>query len=397
MAHPSPTAVFSAEPNTDAPLEETLEWQTELLPARDGTETPSQLRAKPRRTLRYPFYLDGGGFQRLDAMLFGKQPTADWVLPVWTDQAGLATGVGIGAAALTLSGYTGLAFSNGGLLMLWRAADDYEVLDINTVSGATVNLAQNTTKAWAADTLVTPCVFGVLGESMDLERITSAVLSGTAELAIDPVRDTPNLPTAAAPATYNGYELYATEPNWAQAIPSSWLASADVLDPGMGGWSKVTRRAYGEQVRGYRWLFETRTEIQAFRAFLQRRLGSFVPVYLPTWDADLDLVQTINPSDTTAKFTDTGMAQFIAAHPARQHIIFQFKDGTSLARQVSSPTLNGDGTVTVTITAPGITVAPSALDLVCYLPLWRMADGVTLQWYSAAVMTCDIKFRAVKP
>lgn len=397
MSHPSPAAVFSADPNTNAPFEEALEWRTDLLTARDGTESALQLRSRPRRTLRYPFYLDGGGIQRLDATLFGAQGTPDWLIPLWTDQATLASAVSIGASTLTLSGYTGLAFTNGGMVMLWRAADDFEVLDVNTVSGATVNLAQNTTKAWAADTLVTPVVFGIVGQSLNLDRITSQIFGGTAELFIDPVRDKPNLPTASAPVTYNGYELYPTEPNWAEAIPTNWIGFVDSLDPGIGGWAQVARRNYSEQVRSYSWLFDTRSAIQDFRAFLQRRLGSFVPVYLPTWDADLTLTQTINPSDTTARFINNAMTSFIGVHPARTHCIFQMSDGSYLARQMSSPVANSDGTVTVTIAAPGITIAPAAVDLVSYLPLWRMADAVIIKWHSAAVAEVAINFRAVKP
>ena len=294
-------SLFAVDPNQDEPLEETLEWRTALIEAPDGTEQAIGQRGIPRRTLTYALAADGVDRQHMEHLLW----TSQWrslSIPIWTDSAALAAPVNPGGNTLSLSGDALFAFKDGGVAVLWASPLQNEVVDIATWTPGTITTARDLAQSWPAGTEVFPGTFGHLQADWEQTRQSSVIDSARAVIELDPTRDTPNLPVAAASETLDGFEVYTVEPNWRDAPSAGWSAFRDTFDPGIGAAAKWPRQTYSEFRREFAWLLEGRQQIQDFRAFLARRAGARVPVYMPTWQHDLTLVQDIGPTDVAARF-----------------------------------------------------------------------------------------------
>ncbi|NCU02227.1 hypothetical protein [Candidatus Macondimonas diazotrophica] len=390
-------ALFPVDPNQGEPLEETLEWRTAILTAGDETEQAISQRAVPRRTFAYTLAADGVGRQTLEHLLWSAQWRA-LSIPVWTDAAQLAAPLNSGGMSLSLSGDSLFAFRDGGVAILWASPTQHEVVDIATWTPGTLTTARAVAQSWPAGTEVFPGTFGYLPAEWAQQRRSAIIDIARTVIELDPARDDANLPVAAAPVTHAGIEVYLEEPNWRDAPDAGWSAYRDEFDPGIGPWARWPRQTFSAFWRSYAWLLEGRPAIQDFRAFLARRAGARVPVYLPTWQDDLTLVQHIGASDVAARFALVDPAGLLGTHPTRQVIALVLRDGTVIVRGISNPVNHGDGTISLDLSsATGQLVLTSDVALVCYVPLWRMSDAVTLVWHTAEVVECGIRFRAINP
>jgi len=109
-------------------------------------------------------------------------------------------------------------------------------------------------------------------------------------------------------------------------------------------------------------------------------------------------VQNIGPSDVAARFALVEPAGLLGTHPTRRAIALVLADGSVVVRGISNPVNNGDGTVSLNLSsATGQLILTTDVLLVCYVPLWRMSDAVTLVWHNAEVVECGIRFRAINP
>jgi len=390
-------SLFPVDPNQDEPLEETLEWRTAIIEAPDGTEQAIGQRGLPRRTLSYAMAADGVDRQALENLLWSSQ-WRSLSIPIWTDAAALAAPVAPGATVLSLSGDALFAFADGGVAMLWASPTQHEVVDILTWVPGTLTTARDIAGTWPAGTEVFPGTFGHLQADWEQSRPSSVIDSARAVIELDPTRDNPNLPVVAAPQTLDGFEVYTAEPNWRDAPSAGWSAFRDTFDPGIGAFAKWPRQTYSAFRRDFAWLLEGRQAIQDFRAFLARRAGARVPVYMPSWQDDLTLVQDIGPSDVAARFARVEPAALIGAHPSRRAIALLLVDGSVVVRGISTPVDNGDGTLSLNLSsATGQLVLTTDVQMVCYVPLWRGSDAVTLVWHTNEVVECGIRFRATNP
>jgi len=390
-------SLFAVDPNQDEALEETLEWRTALIDAPDGTEQAIGQRGIPRRTLSYALAADSEDRQYLEHLLWSSQ-WRSLSIPIWTDSAQLAAPVNPGGMTLSLSGDALFAFRDGGVAVLWASPSQHEVVDIDTWVAGTITTARAVAGTWPAGTEVFPGSFGHLQADWEQSRPSSIVDTARAVIELDPTRDNPNLPVAAAALTLDGFEVYTVEPNWRDSPAAGWTAFRDEFDPGIGAITRWPSQTYSEFRREFSWLLEGRQSIQDFRAFLARRAGARVPVYMPTWQDDLKLVQNIGPSDVAARFARVEPAALLGAHPSRRAIALLLRDGSVMVRGISNPVDNGDGTLSLNLsTATGQLVLTSDVEMTCYVPLWRMSDAVTLVWHTNEVVECGIRFRATNP
>lgn len=390
-------ALFPVDPNQAEPLEETLEWRTAIIEAPDGTEQAIGQRGLPRRTFAYGLATDGVARQSVEHLLWSSQ-WRSLSIPIWTDAAALAAPANPGGTVLSLSGDALFAFADGGVAVLWASATQHEVVDIDTWVPGTLTTARSIAQQWPAGTEVFPGTFGYLQDDWEQTRLSSIVDTARAVIELDPTRDTPNLPVAAAALTLDGFEVYTVEPNWRDGPAAGWTAFREEFDPGLGARARWPRHTYSAFRRDFSWILEGRPAIQDFRGFLARRAGARVPVYMPTWQDDLTLVQNIGPSDVAARFARVEPAGLVGAHPTRRAIALLLADGSVIVRGISNPVDNGDGTLSLDLSsATGQLVLTSDVEMTCYVPLWRMADAVTLVWHTNEVVECGIRFRAINP
>lgn len=389
------TVPFSFEPDWADAVTETLAWRTDVIEARDGSEQRIALRSKPRRSFEYRFQAVGRDWFRLQNTLWGWHRYS-FALPLWTDKSNLTADAGEGALALFLD-TTSRGFTAGGQAIVTAGPGDYEVVAISAVTSSTVSLVRPLRRAWAALTTVYPVAIGHLPGNVPVAKLTDNVAQGALTMNLDPVRTDPRLPTAAAAVTHNGYEVVLQEPNWVGELDNSSEQDFGILDNDIGPRSYQVTQTFARTVRGYRWLLGSRTEIDTFRALLKRLNGRQKAVYIPTFAADMVLLENLLSGGTSMRVDSPKLASFIGVKRAYQRVMIEMTNGTRYYHSIINVSEDLDGSQIVGLSPSAATlIVPANVRRICFMPLFRLdSDEVVLTWQTDSVATVEASFRLV--
>src|SRR5690606_1545091 len=141
-------------PDWSDPVRETLGFKTDVLRPRNGAEPQRRkLRQAPLRSFAFGALAHAAERRLLDAVRFDHGGRL-WALPIWPDlQLVGPIASGAGEIACSTAGYD---FTDGGQALLWRALNDFEVVEVATIGEGALTLAGATTQAWAAGTRLYP-------------------------------------------------------------------------------------------------------------------------------------------------------------------------------------------------------------------------------------------------
>jgi hypothetical protein len=171
-------AVFTIEPNwePDGITEHPQIWMTDVLKAHSDSEQRVQLRTLPRSRVKFRVTPDRLTKSLLEALLWGWQNQM-YGVPFWPDAHPLLDTASPGDTVLLVD-TTDRGFVAGGLMMLWRDAFTYEVINIVAlVTGGVQVVASGIANGYSADgnTLCVPVRRGRLADAQDVTRTTSQV------------------------------------------------------------------------------------------------------------------------------------------------------------------------------------------------------------------------------
>lgn len=387
--------IWPFPPNWSSPVNETLEWMSQVIKAFDGiSEQRIELRATPRRGLAYDFMLKGSDCQHFDNILWGWQNKA-FAVPYWQYHGKVTADVAIGATFIPVV-TTDAGYISGQIIALLASADVYEVLEIDTVSPTGVTITNATALAWPKGSSVYPAAVSTIpSKNVPVNRQTSSVITGSIAFQGDPLQVDPFLPVTAAPNTYLGLEVILEQPDWVNPIDVTASFEYDRVDFNTGPVDLSTTDTNQSLSYRYRWTRKTRSSIAAFRAFANRLNGLVNPVYLPSWHEDFTLSAPIGLSDITINVIDRNFFLHVGTNPAKANIYIRTKKGNFL-RPIGNIGKTG-GNVSINIgTALGVGVALTDVIQICYLSLYRKSsDLVTLQWQTHAVAIVEETFQLV--
>lgn len=168
----------------EAPIEEVLEWRTDVL-ASFAAEQRLALRSAPRETLTYAHRLDGPGLARaaeLARLGFG----ADWLVPLWTMVQ--RPGIDLAAGDMTIPLATASAdFRSPGFAALAGADRRVHLVEVAAIRPDGLDLGTPLTRDFH-DPLIAPVRQAVLAEPVRIERQHRNLGMVTAHFALrDPI------------------------------------------------------------------------------------------------------------------------------------------------------------------------------------------------------------------
>jgi hypothetical protein len=386
--------IWPFPPNWTNPVNETLEWVTEVLKAYEGSEQRIELRAVPRRGLSYDFTLKGANAQHFDNILWGWQNRA-FAVPYWQYRGSVTSAVAIGSSFIPVntadSGYVA-----GQTLALVLSPDVYEILQIASVSPTGLNISNPNALAWPAGSSVYPAAVSTIPSmSVPVTRQTSGLLTGTVAFQADPVQTDPFLPVTAASNTYLGKEIILEQPDWVNPIDNTATFQYDRIDYNTGPVDFSTTVTNQTLAYKYRWIRKSRSSVTAFRAFLKRLNGLVNPVYLPSWHEDFTLATAVGSSDLTISVIDRNFFLQVGTNPARSNIFIRTKQGNFLRPIVAIGKTGANVAINIG-TALGVNVALSDLIQICYVCLYRKSSDIaTIQWQTQQVAIIEEAFQLV--
>lgn len=378
-------------------IDETLEWSTGVEPAYDGTEQRVTFRHKARRSLEFATRVKGREAQHLENMLYGWNARL-YGVPLWPERSRLTASAAIGASVLQCPTANRTFVAGRSALLL---ADDltWEVAEIASVGASSVTLTTPVARAWGSGSALYPLLISRLEASTTVNRLTDAHVDVALRFHGSPADIDPRIPTIAAPATYQGYELYLRGTNWKNVVPFNLQSDYGLVDPQVGVYS-VNRHADAPSLdKRHEWILKTADDQTAFRGWLGRRKGRAVPVWMPSGISDFTLAATTNLLSPQISVENNQFDLYGLNLPQRQHIFIRLRNGTTLARKILDATPGAGNTVTLTLDSTlGIVIAPADVKMISFLGLWRLAsDAIVIGHETDSVSVVEATLRLVKP
>lgn len=388
------TQAFPFPPNWSSPFTEFLEWKTDVIRSRDGTEQRRGLRETPRRGFDYSIMLKDQDPTRLEALLWG-QYESDFYLPVWSD--------GRRTTAVSTSGTTSIevstvdrSFSPGHFAILYKNSTTFEVVQIDSMDVDEITTVDPLVDTWPQGTRVYPVVLGRLPQQTPTQRYTSTVLVAKMTFSTSPEETYDFLPDEAAPATYDGLEVLTVPPNWKAPINNDFTRRLLVADSGVG---PVKHFDTGETVRilrPFEWFLKSHAQVYDFRAFIRRRHGQLHAFWTPSWHGDFRVSGTSAAVDAELTVAGTEFATHVGLDTSRDRIRVVLNDGTIFYRQITDVDIVSNDTVLTLNDDFGVEVSPSNVRAVNLMLKCRLAgDRVEIPWLTDGVTTPQLTFMTV--
>ncbi|MDC0003810.1 hypothetical protein OAE19_05360 [Porticoccaceae bacterium] len=298
-------------------IEESLQWRTDVMKA-FGQESRRGVRSSPRQGIDYSVHVQATERQRLEKLL-EKQTTAFGV-PVWWEQQSVGA-ISLGATQINLD-TTSSDFRVGGLVFIWDDNNNFEAVEVATIDPTDITL-NGSIKANYSNPLVMPMRVGYLrGASMDRMHRDNNIAN---------IKFVMREYAAIAAGTFPQHEgddvlLDASVNTRSKKITISM--NRQWLDNGIGA---VTPYANEDRVRvvdSQEWIRKGTAQKWLLRQWLFARAGQRNSFYVPTFQNDYVLLQTISDVATSIIVGPTDEAAPI-------DIYIQLKDGTQFTRRIT--------------------------------------------------------------
>jgi hypothetical protein len=382
-----PPVMAELEPDWSNGIEESTEYQTNILRAYSSNEQRISLRKNPRTRLKFNVpSMDRRETGALDSRLWGWQ-SKQFGVPFWPDQLALGAPLAAGATEIPVS-TSGRKYAAGGLVILWRNPQVYEVALIDAVAPDSLALAAPLGASWAADgvTRVIPVLRAYLGDSVSVNRLSGDVSTVDLEFITDPV---PDVPPGVFPQ-YRGLDVLNVMPSFDNP-GSEYTRLTTRIDPGMGKQFVADRTGLSlVQPRGFRWVMFDRDEIAVYRGFLAARKGAYKTFWVPSWRRDFELASAIVTGATEITIQHIGYAEFVFPDFARRNLAL-ITPTAQYYRKVTAA-VSGGGVEVLTLDS-AIPANLGMETMVGYLTMCRlMTDDVKMLWQTVSTAEATLEF-----
>lgn len=362
----------------EAPLQEVLEWRTDLFTSKNGTEEATPLRQAPRQSfsMRVPVN-DPAALARAFNLVYGQQGQA-WAVPVWSE-ARVITGV---ASTVVSCDPTASDFRADSLCLIVNGST-FEVGEVSAVASDSLALA------------APPAATGGYILPLRVGKIVGPVARDTdghsGGLTIN-YRVDDNIDLApAAPTQYLGYDIY-FEDIYLQndKLAEQHRASVEVVDNDLGAVATFDLWTHNRFARPHYVVLRTPAEAWSFRLWLHRRMGRYRPYWSPSFMRDLQHKST-GTVTTSLKVKPDGR---LDGATGRTHIAVQDRDGNWYARAITDVVVTDADTLTLTLSS-SLALAAANIARISYLGLRRLdTDRVEISWAGgvgvSAVSTVEV-------
>jgi hypothetical protein len=361
-------------PDWATPPRETLAWLTDYMSSRNGKRQKRQLRLAPRRAFEFNVIANEDNRRLLDALGY-DQGTRQWLLPIWPDGQRLASALTSGATTVPCA-TTGRDFVAGGKAVLWRAANDWEVLAVDSLDGSGLTLTTGTAADWVAGTRLYPVRTAKTADSTGETLYTDDASAFKVKMQIDEACDW----TAVAPsATYRGVPVLEWRGTWNDRPSAKYDRATQPVDASTGPIVTFDLPGLPFRMQSHAWLLNGRAQQDEFRSLLYWLRGRMGTLWVPSFATDLVLADDVTDTDTTLSVRWAGYTVFGRHQQNRRDIRIELWDGTVFYRRITGSAEAGTAETLTIDGALGQDVALADVRVISFLTLAEQAaDSISI-------------------
>jgi len=401
MAFGSASAkVWPVAPDWTGGMSEMLAWATDVSQSSATAATHARsYRLGPRRSWTFEVAAAAGRHRVVDMLLAGGRGT--WLLPVWPDVQRLAAPLAAGAEAVPCE-TAGFDFVAGGQALLYSATNsaaavnDWEVVDIDAVEADHIALGAPTAADHGRGARLYPLRRAIAQDGAEAAMRTAQF--SRRSLTFDILEPCDWAPLADLPA-YLGYPVLNARPDKSEDPTHGFAGLRETVDFGAG--LPVTADLPGIALRVQRdsWTFPNRARRGWFRSLLYLLRGRQRPIWVPSWNADLQAAAPIAGGSTALSIEWAGYTLFGLDKPNRRDLCVELVDGTVLYRRVVAAVEAGETeTLTLDASLSSGAIAPAQVRQVSIMALSTLAsDNAEIRHLTNGVSTGITAWQAVVP
>jgi hypothetical protein len=336
-------------------VDETLEWATDILEAYNGDEQRMSLLDAPRQRIQYDVRTSGQDDSKLGAMLYDWLARI-WGVPVWWEQQPLVNGLAAGVTEIPCDTTVG-DFRVGSLVLIYENSVVFEAYEIESMTSVAITVGAPTLNTYSSQAVVLPVRQAYAKTTPQRTREQSGdALSKIEFLTLD----NEDLSNVTGATTYDGKVLLddfnytdgSSSESWARPVVIIDNTSGRVLQSSRTDRSKITSRK--------RWEPLGLADVWRVRRLLHSFKGSRISFWLPTFNNDLVLVQTIGASATSIRVQDTFYTTYVQSRRPLADIRVTLVNGTVYTRRITGSEVDGTDevlTLSASLSGSPITVA----------------------------------------
>lgn len=359
---------WSAFPDWGDPINERLQWKTDILTAWSGQEQRRALRLSPRRVFSFTALANAQDKRVIEATLFAWSSMV-WALPIWPDGEVLTASLTPGMTAVPADTIN-RDYAASGLAILITNAATYEVLQIGSVTSTALGLSQPVLGSWLAGAArLFPVRTARLQGFPQISRYNDDFVSVQAAfVTIEPC----DWPAVLPSALYRGVGVLEHRPSEG-SLGSTYTRQMVTIDADTGIFAVDDTAQLGFPKQMHDWFLDGRTARSNFRSLLYALKGRQGSIWVPTYQQDLLLAALITTSATNMDIEWFGYTRYLVGQLNRKDIRIELINGTIFYRRILGAVELSASIERLSIdTSLGQNVNPSDIRAISFMALCRL-------------------------
>ena len=389
--------VAPIEPNWSSDYTITYDFKTDMIVTRSGKEQRRTLRSTPRKSLDFVGNPRGATLREFEQVMASWQNNPV-IMPEYPRFAETTTELAVGFNEVEVGSVPSWLVED--MLVVLSHNGDYDTRNVLEIDGTTIRFTGVGYVAWPVGTKIHPGLSGRFATAISGSLLTNTVSSIRAAFDVTPASE-PVVALPAAPQTFNGRELYTVKPNWGNAPTVTFEAIRDEVDFGRGLTDSFAPVAFQTKTMIFSYVGRTLDEAQAALDFFCRMKGQAKEFYMPTWESDIPLGNTIPGGSTHLRVKGTSFATAYGDSTMYRAITVFLWDGTIYHRVVTGintvDDLLGQDTIISVSEAFPESIEVDDVRMISWLPVWRLAsDTLTMAWKTNSVAQYQIAMKMLE-
>ncbi|GAB3755191.1 hypothetical protein [Lysobacter olei] len=388
--------IWPVPPDWRSGVQERLSWLTDLMQANATAVSQHRgVRTGPRRRFTFEVLADGQARRVADMLLAGHRGA--WQLPIWPDVQWLGAPLAAGAVAIPCE-TAGYDFVVGGRALLYSSVNRWELVQIDTIAADHITLSAPTTLAYGRGDRLYP-VRRAWAQDGAEETLHNDEL-GRRSLAFD-IDEPCDWPVLSSPTEYLTHPVLDVRPDESDDPSSSASRLVQTVDYASGLPFRHDLAGLSLRAQQSHWKLVGRAEHSWYRSLLYALRGRQVPIWVPSWAADLKPVSAIAGGSMALSVEWAGYTLFGLGKHNRKDLRIELNDGTVYYRRVTNAVeAGGTEALTLNATLSGSSIAAGSIRQVSFMALSTLAsDEIEIEHETDAdgIATSTTGWQAVVP
>lgn len=312
------------------PVNESLQWLTNVLQSSSGHEQRRSLRLAPRIGYEADLLLYEQERQYFENIIVGWFDRT-FAVPVWNHQQWLKTAHNAGGLVIYCDTTHRDYRPNRLAILRGETAFDNETVEVESVLPDRLILKRPLIKNWSVGTCLSPALTAQLEVAPSMIKRTDRMMRTRVMFNVVEQVDYSQIPLS---TIYRTYPVLTDKPNETNDLTHSHERLIQSLDNSTGRFLKVDTARAAFQVYQYAWMTHGRQQQASLKNLFYSLRGSQKAIWVPTFSDDLTVLSNNVSTTNSLTIAFCGYTRFSLNELSKRDIRIELKNGQILYRRI---------------------------------------------------------------